>query len=168
MPGYKISEKDHRLCEDVNECLQKPCSQICRNTLGSYRCSCVEPEYILRPDKTSCGANSSIQATVILANRYYIRQLDLNGRSTILAHNLSNAVALDYDWKEECLYWSDVTQHGSSIRRLCDYKNSSAAVETLHSPTLQNPDGLAVDWVGRNLYWCDKVRFFLLKISRAY
>ena len=22
--------------------------------------------------------------------------------------------------------------------------------------TLQNPDGLAIDWVGRNLYWCDK------------
>ena len=28
--------------------------------------------------------------------------------------------------------------------------------QTLHSSTLQNPDGLAVDWVGRNLYWCDK------------
>ncbi len=26
----------------------------------------------------------------------------------------------------------------------------------MHSATLQNPDGLAVDWVGRNLYWCDK------------
>ena len=25
-----------------------------------------------------------------------------------------------------------------------------------HLQTLQNPDGLAIDWVGRNLYWCDK------------
>jgi len=29
-------------------------------------------------------------------------------------------------------------------------------VDTLHAATLRNPDGLAVDWVARNLYWCDK------------
>lgn len=28
--------------------------------------------------------------------------------------------------------------------------------QVLHSATLQNPDGLAVDWVAGNLYWCDK------------
>ena len=28
--------------------------------------------------------------------------------------------------------------------------------EVLHSTMVRNPDGLAVDWVGRNLYWCDK------------
>ncbi|KAL3288606.1 hypothetical protein HHI36_003043 [Cryptolaemus montrouzieri] len=156
MPGYQKSQKDPKLCEDLNECLQRPCGQVCRNTLGSYRCSCEEPKYILKPDRSSCGANSTVQATIILANRYYIRELDLNGRSALLAHNLTNAVALDYDWKDQCLYWSDVTQLGSSIKKLCDYKNNSTAVQTLHSPTLQNPDGLAVDWVGRNLYWCDK------------
>lgn len=28
--------------------------------------------------------------------------------------------------------------------------------QVLHSSTVRNPDGLAIDWVGRNLYWCDK------------
>ena len=28
--------------------------------------------------------------------------------------------------------------------------------EILHDVTVKNPDGLAVDWVGRNLFWCDK------------
>jgi integrin beta 2 len=28
--------------------------------------------------------------------------------------------------------------------------------QVLHNTTLRNPDGIAVDWLGRNLYWCDK------------
>jgi low-density lipoprotein receptor-related protein 1 (alpha-2-macroglobulin receptor) len=155
-PGYQISHKDARLCEDIDECLSRPCSQLCKNVRGSYHCSCA-PGYILHPDKKGCGANSSIPVTLVLANRYYIRELDLDGRSTLIAHNLTNAVALDYDWTSKCIYWSDVTQLGSSIKRLCDYKNVSSTIQVLHSPTLQNPDGIAVDWIGRNLYWCDKV-----------
>ncbi|ENN73359.1 hypothetical protein YQE_10039, partial [Dendroctonus ponderosae] len=89
------------------------------------------------------------------------QKIDLLGNSNLIAHNLTNAVALDYDWATQCIYWSDVTQLGSSIKRLCNYKaNSTIAteiqIETLQASTLQNPDGLAVDWVGRNLYWCDK------------
>ena len=30
-------------------------------------------------------------------------------------------------------------------------------VQVIHSATVRNPDGLAVDWLGRNLYWCDKM-----------
>lgn len=79
--------------------------------------------------------------------------MDLSGQTTLLVHNLTNAVGLDFDWKEKCLYWSDVTALGSSIKRKCEGQHSN---EILHSATLQNPDGLAVDWIGRNLYWCDK------------
>ncbi|XP_050504790.1 prolow-density lipoprotein receptor-related protein 1 isoform X2 [Diabrotica virgifera virgifera] len=153
--GFKVSPKDPHHCEDIDECEQKPCSQICRNTRGSYHCSCNE-NYVLSFDKHSCRANSSVKVNLILANRYYIRELDLMGHSSLLAHNLTNAVALDFDWATQCIYWSDVAQLGSSIKRLCNYKTNSTDVEILHSPTLQNPDGLAVDWIGRNLYWCDK------------
>lgn len=57
---------------------------------------------------------------LIFSNRYYIRQIDLHGHDTeLLARNLTNSVALDFDWQEKCLYWSDVTAFGSSIKRMC-------------------------------------------------
>ncbi|XP_050312267.1 prolow-density lipoprotein receptor-related protein 1 isoform X2 [Anthonomus grandis grandis] len=154
-PGYRVSTKKRRHCEDVDECLDRPCSQNCINTRGSYRCGCNE-NYVL--DGGSCKVNSSVQARLLLANRYYIREIDLLGNSNLIAHNLSNAVALDYDWATQTIYWSDVTQLGSTIKRLVNYREESTSdrSELLHSSTLQNPDGLAVDWVGRNLYWCDK------------
>ncbi|XP_060522093.1 prolow-density lipoprotein receptor-related protein 1 isoform X3 [Cylas formicarius] len=156
--GYRISSKNIHHCDDIDECEDRPCSQICKNTRGSYHCSCHE-HYVLHLDKKSCKANSTEKVSLLLANRYYIRELDLQGNSNLLAHNLTNAVALDYDWETQCIYWSDVTQLGSTIKKLCDYKMNTtvSTVELLHSSSsLQNPDGLAVDWIGRNLYWCDK------------
>lgn len=158
--GYKVSAKDKHLCEDINECEDRPCSQKCRNTKGSYVCSCVDG-YILRPDGHTCKIDSEIEPKLIFANRYYIRELDLLGNINLLAHNLANAVGLDFDWEDHCLYWSDVTALGSSIKRNCNIHtpitaNQTTSYQVLHLATLQNPDGLAVDWVGRNLYWCDK------------
>lgn len=49
-----------------------------------------------------------------------------------------------------------MNQIGSTIRSLCNFTGNATASKVLHSATLQNPDGIAVDWVGRNLYWCDK------------
>ena len=57
---------------------------------------------------------------LVFANRYYIRQVNLTSRlASVRAHNVTNAVALDYDWQDQCLYWSDVTEYGSSLKRLC-------------------------------------------------
>ncbi|XP_063218358.1 prolow-density lipoprotein receptor-related protein 1 [Bacillus rossius redtenbacheri] len=152
--GYKVSPADPRMCSDVDECRDRPCSQGCRNTAGSYVCSCAEG-YELRPDGRSCKATSGVEPKLIVTNRYYIRELSLNGHSSLLVHNLTNAVALDYDWLHRCIYWTDVTTLGSSIKRMC-MGRGNITHEVLHSATLQNPDGLAVDWVGHNLYWCDK------------
>lgn len=150
-PGFKVNVINKHLCDDVDECLDRPCSQICTNTYGSYHCSCQEG-YVSR-ENGSCKADSLETMKLIFSNRYYVREVDLNGSMTILAHNLSNAVALDFDWETKCYYWSDVNSVISSIKRMC---LSSNKTETLHKSTLKNPDGLAIDWVARNLYWCDK------------
>ncbi|XP_067123645.1 low-density lipoprotein receptor-related protein 1 isoform X3 [Centruroides vittatus] len=151
--GYK-SQDGGRICEDIDECTEKhPCSQHCRNSYGSFVCSCASG-YVSTDGGISCKTNSTVKPTLIFSNRYYIRHMDLHGHdSELLARNLTNAVALDYDWEEKCLYWSDVTALGSSLTRMCLNKSNH---EILHASTVQSPDGLAVDWVGRNLYWCDK------------
>ncbi|KAK6165881.1 hypothetical protein SNE40_022703 [Patella caerulea] len=155
-PGYKL-RPDNRSCEDVNECdTTYPCSQLCTNTMGSFHCNCTEG-YMMAPDRTNC--KSETKPVLIVTNRYYIRNVSVPvGNSSRLSDDQNNAVAIDVDWQDQYIYWSDITSRNSSINRM-KYNISSNAkreVQVLHSSTVRNPDGLAVDWVGRNLYWCDK------------
>lgn len=146
-----MSHKDRHLCEDVDECFDRPCNQICSNTFGSYHCSCTDG-YELK-EKHICKATSDEPVKLIFSNRYYLRETDLHGHSALIAHNLSNAVALDFDWETKCYYWSDVTSTISKIKRMCPSDNKTVEIHQNH---LKNPDGLAVDWIAKNLYWCDK------------
>ncbi|XP_050691158.1 prolow-density lipoprotein receptor-related protein 1-like isoform X1 [Eriocheir sinensis] len=149
--GFIINTNDSRLCEDIDECEDSPCPHFCRNTQGSYICECAEG-YVAEANGHNCRANSTVKPKLIFTNRYLIREMKVDGtNSRVLVANLSNAVGLDYDIQENCIYWSDVTHTSSSIKKMC---NDSKPM-VLHS-AVQSPDGIALDWAGRNLYWCDK------------
>lgn len=96
---------------------------------------------------------------LIFANRYYLRKLNLDGSNYTLIkqvgcaeqacrlpwllggapvscnhvfvfQGLNNAVALDFHYAEQMIYWTDVTTQGSMIRRM--RMNGSSMEVTLH------------------------------------
>ncbi|KAH7646170.1 low-density lipoprotein receptor-like protein [Dermatophagoides farinae] len=148
------SQDGGRVCRDINECEQNVCSQICRNTIGSYVCYCIDG-YILDSDGVTCRSTSSKETRLLINTHdgiYQLKPVDKQRQRkdvSILLGGLNNVVALDFDWKTDCVYWSEITIVSAYIKK-------SSKVEILHSNTLQSPDGIAVDWIGRNLYWCDK------------
>lgn len=154
-PGFEAWDGG-RECRDLNECdqLPSPCSHTCRNTRGSYRCSCALG-YTLADNGHDCVlTNVTMAPQLLFSNRYAIRQSSLSGQAAgIRVGQLNNVIALDLDIASACIFWSSITQLGSSIGRQC---SSSSGRVALHSTQMQSPDGLAVDWVAGNLYWCDK------------
>lgn len=62
----------------------------------------------------------SVPAELIISNRHVIWRYTVDGRAKghVLNTNLTNAVAVDYDWLEQRVYWSDVTSTLSRIGRV--------------------------------------------------
>lgn len=148
-PGYKLGD-NKTLCRDIDECLfDGTCSQICRNTDGSYKCSCVSG-YHLKPDGRGCKAQGG-EAYLIFANRVDIRRVTPDkSEYTSILQGLQNAIALDFHHEKGLVFWSDVTL--DKIKRAT--LNGSQVMDIV-SDGLENPGGIAIDWIHDKLFWTD-------------
>uniref|UniRef100_A0A3Q2XT17 Low density lipoprotein receptor-related protein 8, apolipoprotein e receptor n=1 Tax=Hippocampus comes TaxID=109280 RepID=A0A3Q2XT17_HIPCM len=66
---------------------------------------------------------------------------------------MTNAVALDVDVATNKMFWSDLYHrkiYSAYINKANDSSQQLTLLEALHSP-----EGLAVDWVHKNIYWTD-------------
>ena len=52
---------------DINECDNAPCSQVCRNTEGSFECDCLDG-YRLQDDKRDCKGMLFDRNTCVIIN----------------------------------------------------------------------------------------------------
>lgn len=102
------------------------------NANGQYRCIC-------------CNSVADILPWLIFANRYYLRELSIDGENyRRIAEGYDNVAALDYDYAEQMLYFSDVKAH--KIHRL--HLNGSGQ-ETIIKHDIPGGEGLALDWIAR-------------------
>ena len=116
-------------------------------------CLC-ETRYKLKKDGTSCEL---ITKFLIFARSWEVRGISLNDShphdvmTPILG--LSSAIGTDFYAKEEYIYFTDVKI--DKIGRVHIGTDTDNIVEWIVEGNLLNPDGVAVDWMGGNLYWTD-------------
>uniref|UniRef100_A0A8C5WGG3 LDL receptor related protein 8 n=1 Tax=Leptobrachium leishanense TaxID=445787 RepID=A0A8C5WGG3_9ANUR len=136
--GCKLLDK--KTCGDYECENPNTCSQICFNYKGSYKWDCYEG-YVMDSVSKTCKVGGQ-SPYLIFTNRHELRQIDLVHRDyTLLASQLKNVVSLDVE----------VT----SRKRPPDRAGDPAEHVVLINTQIHSPEGLAVDWVHKNIYWTD-------------
>ena len=152
-------QTDGASCEDINECenyeLNK-CNHFCINLKGHYKCTCLRG-YALDPsDNHTCKAvNNSVSPFLAFLRRYEIRKLATDGSSEgEIVRKVQNAFGIDFDWSEQRVYWTE-DRTPPRVKRV--FFNGTG-IEVVLDTDISNVEGLAVDWVGRNLYLVDSIQ----------
>uniref|UniRef100_A0A9L0IKU4 Low-density lipoprotein receptor-related protein 2 n=1 Tax=Equus asinus TaxID=9793 RepID=A0A9L0IKU4_EQUAS len=168
-PGFKASTLDRNSCDDINECEQfGVCPQNCHNTKGSYECSCAQGFKSMGDDYGKRCAADGNPPLFLLAENVRIRKYNLSSEKYAdYLEDEEHIQAIDYDWDPDgidlSVVYYTVLGHGSNfgaIKRAYipnfESENNNIVQEVnLDLKYIAQPDGLAVDWVGRHIYWSD-------------
>ncbi|GLH07806.1 LOW QUALITY PROTEIN: Putative vitellogenin receptor, partial [Gryllus bimaculatus] len=129
------------------------CSQVCEQHGTRHKCSC-EPGYVLQSDYYTCKSNDSATPYVVFSNRHELRSVDLHTFNVkALIMSLKNTIALDFYYTKNTIwiFWTDVIDDKIYRGTLITLSNIEVVVQT----GLSTAEGLAVDWIGENLYWVE-------------
>ncbi|ETE65023.1 Low-density lipoprotein receptor-related protein 4, partial [Ophiophagus hannah] len=145
--GFKLRSDGHS-CKDINECKElavDKCSQACVNTEGSYYCTC-HPGYLLGPDDHTCSEQSLLVAVQFDLLVFGLRTMK---EDVILRVDHDIIIfSIDYDFVSQTVFWMNL--NAESIKWIdMKTKEKGTLIKGIKS------DSIAVDWLGRNLYWTD-------------
>lgn len=126
------------------------CSQICVNTIGSYRCDCVE-KFSLQNDSTTCIANRPSDSLLFFAGKKSINGIQLSDkRQFVVTDRTTQVIGVSYDGR--FVYWTDI---GLKSESLVKSRMDGSEMQVILTAGLAIPEDIAVDWLTGNLYFTD-------------
>jgi len=132
------------------------CSHLCLAAPYPPHYTCHCPTGYKLVNLTTCANTSS--ALLLVAARESIIKVSLDTSDytdrVVPLDSVVNSIAIDYDPVAGRVYWTDLEDdHKQSIRsaNLQEPYNEQDVI----TRDVDHPDGVAVDWVGRNLFWTD-------------
>lgn len=138
------------------------------NLKGRYKCTCAKGYELQLGDPHTCKPlDTSVQPYLAFLRRYEIRKLATDGSwEGEILRKIQNAVAMDFDWSEQRVYWTE-DRAPPCVKRV--FFNGTG-VEVVLEAGLSNVEGLAVDWVGRNMYLADRIqdKIFVATLEGRY
>ncbi|XP_026528639.1 low-density lipoprotein receptor-related protein 2-like [Notechis scutatus] len=149
--GFQL-RSDGYSCTDINECKEltvDKCSQACVNTEGSYYCTC-HPGYLLEPDDHICKVIGS-EPSLLVAVQFDLLVFGLRTMKEDVILRVDPDIiifSIDYDFVSQTVFWMNL--NAESIKWIdMKTKEKGTLIKGIKS------DSIAVDWLGRNLYWTD-------------
>ncbi|XP_033011997.1 low-density lipoprotein receptor-related protein 5 isoform X1 [Lacerta agilis] len=125
------------------------CSHLCFFTPQECRCACPIGLELLSDMKTCIIP----EAFLVFTSRAAIHRISLETNNNDVAIPLTGvkeASALDFDVSDNRIYWTDI-----SLKTISRAFMNGSAIEHVIEFGLDYPEGMAVDWMGKNLYWAD-------------
>uniref|UniRef100_A0A8C1Q4W5 Low density lipoprotein receptor-related protein 6 n=1 Tax=Cyprinus carpio TaxID=7962 RepID=A0A8C1Q4W5_CYPCA len=135
----------------VNPCAHANggCSHLCLYKPQGVSCACpIGLE--LMADLSTCIIP---EAFLLFSRHTDIRRISLetnNNNVAIPLTGVKEASALDFDITDNRIYWTDIT-----LKTISRAFMNGSALEHVVEFGLDYPEGMAVDWLGKNLYWAD-------------
>ncbi|XP_035257773.1 low-density lipoprotein receptor-related protein 6 [Anguilla anguilla] len=125
------------------------CSHLCLFRPQGVQCACpIGLELI--GDLSTCIVP---EAFLLFSRHTDIRRISLetnNNNVAIPLTGVKEASALDFDVTDNRIYWTDIT-----LKTISRAFMNGSALEHVVEFGLDYPEGMAVDWLGKNLYWAD-------------
>uniref|UniRef100_A0A8C7SB18 EGF-like domain-containing protein n=1 Tax=Oncorhynchus mykiss TaxID=8022 RepID=A0A8C7SB18_ONCMY len=145
-------------CVDVDECnevLPPVCSHTCLNTRSSFLCRCHHG-YLLEPNGHSCKTQDEAHLLASVQNELLVLGLHSSSLS-LLSTSQTPVFCVDYDWRDQRVYWVSLEEESIKWTSI-NTKDTGTLVKGVKS------ESIAVDWVGRNLYWLDGLASQILAV----